>query len=86
MYASGVASVVPRAYVRDMTEMGEPLRIECDRCVMQHTAACADCVVTFLCERRPDQSVEVDEAEARALRLLGEAGLVPRLRHVPRVG
>ena len=69
-----------------MAEMGEPLRIECDRCVMQHTATCADCVVTFLGEGAPEQAVVVDGPEARALRLLGEAGLVPRLRHVPRAG
>jgi len=26
-----------------------PLVIDCDQCVMQHTEACHDCVVTFIC-------------------------------------
>ncbi len=58
--------------------------ISCDDCVMQDTAVCADCVVTFICGREPDEAVVIDAAEARAVRLLGEAGLVPRLRQVPR--
>ena len=48
---------------------------------MQHTSACADCVVTFLCNREADEAVVFDVAEARAVRLLGAAGLVPTLRH-----
>lgn len=64
----------------------EPLRIDCDECVMQHTSACADCVVTFICSREPDEAVVVDVSEVRALRLLSNAGLVPRLRHVRRTG
>ena len=57
--------------------------ISCDECVM-HTSACDDCVVTFICGRQPDEAVVIDVAEARAVRLLGEAGLVPRLRQVLR--
>lgn len=60
--------------------------ISCDDCVMQHTDACDDCVVTFICNREPDEAVVIDVAEARAVRMLGEAGLVPRLRRVPRTG
>ncbi len=60
--------------------------ISCDDCVMQHTDACADCVVTFICGREPDEAVVIDAAEARAVRLLGEVGLVPRLRQVRRLG
>jgi hypothetical protein len=66
--------------------MGEPVRIDCDECAMQHTEVCADCVVTFICSRQPDEAVIVDVAEARALRLLADAGLTPRLRHRRRIG
>lgn len=59
----------------------EPLRLDCDECAMQHTPTCDDCVVTFLCAREPDDAVIVDVAELAALRSLGRAGLVPRLRH-----
>ena len=59
--------------------------IDCDDCVMQGTAACGDCVVTFLCGRAADSgAVVVDVAEVRALRLLGGVGLVPTLRHTSR--
>jgi len=61
--------------------MGEPLVIDCDRCVMQHTPACDDCVVTFLCSRQPDEALVIDAAEERAIRLLSQGGVVPRLRH-----
>jgi hypothetical protein len=64
----------------------EALRIDCDECVAQHTEACDDCVVTFLCGREPDDAVVVDVAEVRALKLLGQAHLVPPLRHRPRTG
>jgi hypothetical protein len=64
--------------------MDEVSVISCDDCIMQGTDACADCVVTFICGREPDEAVVIDVAEARAVRMLGEAGLVPRLRQVPR--
>jgi hypothetical protein len=66
--------------------MDQVLRIDCDECVMQHTEVCADCVVTFLCSREPDEAVVIDVSEVRALRLLGDAGLAPRLRHRRRTG
>jgi hypothetical protein len=65
---------------------GEHLTISCDDCAMQHTDACDDCVVSFICGREPGGAVVIDVAEARAVRLLGRAGLVPRLRHVRRTG
>jgi len=65
---------------------GGALVISCDDCTQQGTDTCEDCVVTFLCGRQPGDAVVVDVAEARALRLLGEAGLVPRLRQVHRTG
>lgn len=58
--------------------------IECDACALQHTSACGDCVVTFLLDREPDDAVVVDAAEARAMRLLHRAGLVPNLRFAER--
>ena len=66
--------------------MTEALTIDCDSCVMRHTSACDDCVVTFICNREPDEAVVIDVGEARAVRLLGDAGLVPRLRQVRRTG
>ena len=50
---------------------------------MQHTAACDDCVVTYIVGREPGDAVVIDVAEARAVRLLAGAGLVPALRHEP---
>jgi hypothetical protein len=60
------------------------MRIECDECVMQHSAACDDCVVSFLVQREPGDAVVIDADEERAVRMLARAGLVPRLRHVAR--
>lgn len=62
--------------------MAEVLTIDCDECSLQGTDACEDCVVTFLCGRDAATAVVIDIAEARAVRLLGDAGLVPQLRHV----
>ncbi len=42
--------------------------------------ACDDCVVTFLLGREPDDAVVIDADEARAMRMLERAGLVPTLR------
>jgi hypothetical protein len=61
------------------------LTISCDECQMQGTAACDDCVVTFLCEPN-STGVVVDLDEMRALRLLGRSDLVPPLRHQRRAG
>lgn len=69
-----------------MADQDDIVTIDCDECVGQGTSACEDCVVTFLCGRQPDEAVVVDVAEARALRLLGGAGLVPSLRHQRRTG
>ena len=66
--------------------MASDLHISCDECVMEHTSACDDCVVTFLCGREPGDAVVIDVGLARALRLLEEGGLAPRLRHQRRTG
>jgi hypothetical protein len=57
------------------------MRIDCDDCRMQHTDACADCVVTFIVGREPGDAVIIDVEEQRAVRRLAAAGLVPGLRH-----
>jgi hypothetical protein len=61
--------------------MTAPFVIDCADCSHQATAACDDCLVTFICSREPDEAVVVDVAEERALRLLSNAGLVPPMRH-----
>lgn len=61
----------------------EPLVIDCASCIGPAIGACDDCVVTFLCERDPDDAVVIDVEEARALRLLADADMVPGLRHRP---
>lgn len=53
---------------------------------MRQTEVCDDCVVTFICDREPDDAVVIDVAEARAVRLLADAGLIPRLRHARDTG
>lgn len=64
----------------------DAITISCDDCALGGTDACADCVVSFLLEREPADAVVIDAAEARAVRLLQRAGLVPELRHERRVG
>ncbi len=57
------------------------ITIDCDECIMRDTDACTDCVVTFICDREPDDAVVIDIEDLRAMRLLADAGLVPELRH-----
>jgi len=78
----------------------DPLTISCDDCRLDGTSACQDCVVSFLLaddvtedrefgapSARPlVGAVIVDAAEARAMKLLHSAGLVPTLRFQRRVG
>jgi len=61
--------------------MAEVLVIDCDDCVMQHSRACEDCVVTALCGRMAHEAVVLNEDEAQVVHLLSRAGLVPALRH-----
>jgi hypothetical protein len=56
------------------------LTIECETCVGRGSGACDDCVVSFLLDRDPDDAVVIDAEEARALRMLERAGLLPSLR------
>ena len=61
--------------------MTASLSISCDDCTASGTDACADCVVTFICDREPGDAIIIDAEEERAVRLLAQAGLVPALRH-----
>jgi hypothetical protein len=63
---------------------GHVLRIDCAECVMEGTATCDDCVVTWLVGHEPGTAVVIDVAEARALGALARGGLAPALRHRPR--
>jgi hypothetical protein len=62
------------------------MEINCDDCVMQHTTACDDCVVSFIVDRQPGDAIVFDAEEERAVRMLANAGLVPALRHRRRAG
>jgi hypothetical protein len=67
----------------EQSEPVDPLVIDCDTCVMQESDACADCVVSFLLDHETVESTAVvlHLDEIRALKALGDAGLVPTLRH-----
>jgi hypothetical protein len=62
------------------------LVIDCESCALQGTDACDDCVVSFLLGREPDDAVVIDADEARAMRMLERAGLVPTLRFSHKAG
>ena len=59
----------------------DTLSIDCSTCSQRHTATCDGCMVTFICSREPGDAVVVDLGEFRALKVLGDSGLVPPLRH-----
>jgi hypothetical protein len=67
--------------------------VDCEKCVVRGPA-CGSCLVTVLIGPPPgvvpldglverDGGVEFDEEELRALDVLADAGLVPRLRLIP---
>ena len=62
---------------------GRRLTISCDDCSMQCTSACDDCVVTFVLreESADPEPLVLDLDEARVVRLLTKAGLVPELKY-----
>lgn len=62
------------------------ITISCDECALGPGPACEDCLVTFVVGSADSGGVVIDSAEARAARLLGEAGLVPLLRFRQRAG
>lgn len=57
------------------------LRIGCGDCVMAGTAACQDCLVTYVCSVDEAGAVVLDLEEWRAVRRLQQVGLVPPSRH-----
>lgn len=63
---------------------GPGLTISCDNCSMQCSAACDDCVVTFLLRDGADhhehETLVLDLEQARVVRMFGNAGLVPDLK------
>jgi hypothetical protein len=63
----------------------DTLTIDCGDCRHQGTTVCDDCVVSFIVGRQPEDAVVVDADEARAVRMLEVAGLVPGVRHARRV-
>jgi hypothetical protein len=61
--------------------------ISCDECCLEGTSACDECVVSFLLGDAPQsEAVIVDVMEARAIKMLNQAGLLPELRFTRRVG
>ncbi len=66
--------------------MHEPttISVSCDDCARQRSAACEDCLVSFVLRCEPNDAVVIGADEARAVRLLARAGLVPSLRFASR--
>jgi hypothetical protein len=64
----------------------EAFTIDCADCMHRGTDVCDDCVVSFIVGRQPEDAVVVDAEEARAVRMLELAGLVPGVRHSRQVG
>ncbi|MDA8297183.1 MAG: hypothetical protein M0004_11470 [Actinomycetota bacterium] len=62
------------------------IHISCEECALRRSDACEDCVVTYVLSREPSDAIVIGADEARAVRLLQQAGLVPALRHERRVG
>ena len=59
----------------------DPLVIDCAQCVVRETNACDDCLVTYICNREPDDAVIITMDELRSMRALSDVGLVPSLKH-----
>ena len=55
--------------------------IDCADCAHRDTPVCEDCVVSFIVGRESEDALVVDAAEARAVRLLERAGMLPGVRH-----
>jgi hypothetical protein len=62
----------------------DSLTIDCGTCLLEGTSACDDCVVTFVLRDDTDavgsDVMLLDLDQARVVRLLGKAGLVPDLK------
>jgi hypothetical protein len=78
----GVPVLVPLPGMRPAgPRPDEAFTVDCADCCHRQTSVCDDCVVSFIVDRQPDDAVVVDAEEARAVRLLERAGLVPGVRH-----
>jgi hypothetical protein len=75
------AVAVPMPRTRPAGPPAEAFTIDCADCRHQDTSVCDDCVVSFIVGRQPEDAVVIDADEARAVRLLEHAGLVPGVRH-----
>lgn len=75
----------PRNVTRGGMMPNEALSISCEDCALSGTDACDDCVVSFVLGASEPVGIVVDVAEARAMRMLHRAGLVPELRFRRRV-
>jgi hypothetical protein len=64
----------------------QTVTISCDDCVLGPGPACDDCVVSFVLGSEEQRGMVIDVDEARAVRMLGDAGLVPHLRFTRRAG
>lgn len=71
---------------RPRDDRPDAFTIDCADCRYQHTEVCDDCVVSFIVGRHPEDAIVVDVEEARAVRLLEQAGLVPGVRHTRNAG
>jgi len=60
------------------------ISVDCQTCEMLDTATCADCIVTYICNREPEQAVIISMDEWRSMRSLNAAGLLPELQHKQR--
>ena len=60
------------------------LTVDCADCCHRLTSVCDDCIVSFIVGREPEDALVIDADEARAVRMLEHAGLVPGVRHESR--
>jgi hypothetical protein len=77
---------MPNRRVGGPVAVQEAFTVDCADCRHQQTSVCDDCVVSFIVGRQPDDAIVIDADEARAVRLLELAGLVPGVRHSRLVG
>jgi hypothetical protein len=83
---SAVSVPMPGMRTVDPGNAPDAFTIDCADCAHRQTSVCDDCVVSFIVGRQPDDAIVVDADEARAVRLLEQAGLVPGVRHTRQVG
>ena len=83
---SAVPVPMPGTRTIDPVFSPETFTIDCADCSHRQTSVCDDCVVSFIVGRQPEDAIVVDADEARAVRLLEQAGLVPGVRHSRQVG